>query len=32
MKKKLGMDFILREKKSKWWEDIGCITNCKLSI
>ena len=24
--------FHIEKKKSKWWENIGCITNCKLSI
>ena len=32
MKKRLGMDSIWREEKGQWWEDIGCIINCKSSI
>ena len=32
MKKMLGMDFILREKKGQWWENIECIINCMSSI
>ena len=25
LKKRLGMDSILRDKKDQWWENIGCI-------
>ena len=32
MKKMLGMDSILREKKGQWWENKDCIIYCKSSI
>ena len=32
MKKRLGMDSMLREETGQWWENIGCIINCKRSI
>ena len=32
MKKKFGMDSILREEKTQWWENIGCIMYCESSI
>ena len=32
MKKRLGMDSILREEKSQRWESIGNIKICKSKI
>ena len=32
MKKRLGMDFILREEKGQWGENIGRIINCERII
>ena len=26
MKKRVGMDSILKEEKGTWWENIGCVT------
>ena len=25
MKKRIDMDYIMRDKKIQWWENIGCI-------
>ena len=32
MKLRLGMNTILRVEKVQWWENTGCIINCKSSI
>ena len=29
MKNMLGIDSILSEENGQWWENIGCIINCK---
>ena len=32
MKKRLGVDSILRKGKDQWWKNIGCIINRKSNI
>ena len=32
MKKRLAMDSLLKEEKSQWWQNIGCIIYRKRGI
>ena len=32
MKKRLGIDSILREEKGQWWGNTECIINCKAAF